>query len=320
MPNARRIHVPGGTYYLFRRTDLRHPIFSGPEDYSRFDDLLTLTLESTGVKLLGYCWMPDAIHFAIEIADGPVARFMRDLMWRYSRRQWQRADDFRPWFRERYHATLVQAEVYLETLICHIHYLPVRAALAERPDEYPYTSHHAYLGRPSGPTVYTRRLLQSFCCAADTRTAYRDVMAEAPSDSLVRILEKGMPTTRGIVGDQTFIAERCGAQQRLRVSSPLRNLDRLIMRVAEHHSVSMGELSSKSRRRALVIARAQITWFAILWDLATITDVGRRLHHSPSALSRAVTTHRRRRPELFRPDAITRPNYIPSVSLHTAAE
>jgi REP element-mobilizing transposase RayT len=319
MPNPRRIHVPGGTYYLFRKTDSRYPIFSEPKDYRRFEDLLTIALESSRAKLFGYCWMPDAIHLAVEISDRPVARIMRDLMWRYSHRHWQRADNSRPWFRERYRATLVQAEVYLEALICHLHYLPVRATLAECPNSYPYTSHHAYLRHPFDRRVYTRRLLQSLGCRGDDRSAYHEAMAQVPPDSLARIFERGLLDTPGIVGDQTFVAERCNTQHCIRVSTSLRRLDRLIAQIAGYHSVSLDELCSKSRLRVLVLARAQIAWFAILWDLASMTDIARRLHHSPSALSRAVVEHRRRRPELFKPEAIAPTSLAPSTPTQIAS-
>ena len=46
MPNRHRLHVPGGTYYIFRSTDSRHPIFSRPEEYTRFDALLPIALAS----------------------------------------------------------------------------------------------------------------------------------------------------------------------------------------------------------------------------------------------------------------------------------
>lgn len=305
MPNRHRLHVPGGTYYLFRSTDPRHPIFAKPEEYARFGELLPIALRTADAKLLAYCWLPESLHLVVEINQRPVANFMRDLMWRYSRSPWERGTDGRPWFRERYRATLVQAEIYLEHLIRYVHYLPVRAGLTPHPDVYPYSSHHAYRGRRSGPPVHTRKLLGLLGCQAADRAAYIRAMAEAPPESSEALFERGKPDTPGVVGDKEFLSQR-SITMTLHSPSPARFIEKLIAQIAEHQALSVSDICSKSRRRELVIARAQIVWLAMRWNLATLTDVARHLHHSPSAMTRAVTRYRIARPELFTIETFSR--------------
>lgn len=319
MPKRHRIHVPGGTYYIFRRTDPRHPIFSGPTDYPWFEDFLKDALESSGAKLLAYCWLPEALHLVIEVGKRPVAEFMRDLTWRYSRAQGQRGNEERPWFREPYHATLLRSETYLVALICHVHYLPVRAGLAQHPDDYPYTSHHAYPGRRSKLRLYCGRMLALLGCHDGDRTAYHAAMSDPPAESFADIFERGLPDTPGVVGDQELMPERKTAPVSHHCRDSSLFLDRLIRQIAECHEISLDELRSKSRRRDLVIARAQITWFAILWNLSSVNELASRLRHSPSALSRAATRHRRLRPELFTPEAVTRTRVRPIVQARPAS-
>lgn len=319
MPNPSRIHVPGGTYYLFRRTDSRYPIFSRPEDYARFEDLLTLALDSSRIKLLGYCWLPDAIHLVIEISDRPIAGFMRNLMWRYSREQQRRPDQTRPWFRERYHATLVQPEAYLDALICYLHYLPMRAGLAASPGDYPYSSHHAYLGNGTAHFVYTRPLFRALGCSGDDREPYYAATAQTPPESSRRLFERGLPDTPGIVGDRAFICERSIDPRTAHATHRTWTLDRLIAQITERQGISLEELYSKLRRRELVVARAQITWFAILWQVASVKDIAHRLQHSPSALSRAIARHKKSSPELFTPELIAHLDSTHWVQMHPQA-
>lgn len=302
MPNRHRLHVPGGTYYVFRSTDSRHPIFSRPEEYARFDELLPIALASSDAKLIGYCWLPESVHFVIEIGERPVADFMRDLMWRYSRSPWHRVGEDRPWFRERYRATLVQAETYLEALIRHVHHLPVYAGLAAAPGDYPYSSHATYLGRRSGPPVRTRKLLGLLGCHPSDRTPYLRAMAEAPPRSFSTLFERGMPDTPGAVGDQRFLSQRSIAVTVRAPRRPARLIEKLIAQIAELQALSVADICSKSRRRELVIARAQIVWSAMRLNLGTLTDVARHLHHSPSAMTRAVARYKDSRPELFTTD------------------
>jgi hypothetical protein len=87
-------------------------------------------------------------------------------------------------------------------------------------------------------------------------------------------------------------------------ASRLRLLDRIVSRVAETHGISVSEIHSRSRQHELVVARAQIVWLAIEANLSTLSDIARYLHHSPSALTRAVAKYRRRYPSLFTPEAI----------------
>lgn len=284
---------------MFRSTDSRHPIFSRPEEYARFNELLPISLAACDTKLLGYCWLPESVHLVIEIGERPVADFMRDLMWRYSRSAWQRGEEDRPWFRERYHATLVQAETYLEGLTRYVHYLPVRAGLAASPSDYQYSSHPAYIGRRSKPPVRTRRLLGLMGCQGGDRTAYLRAMTEAPPPSSCKLFERGAPGTPGVIGDERFLSNSSIQRPRRATSAPARIIEKLIAEVAERQGVNVGEVCSRSRRRELVMARAQIVWLALRLNLGSLTNICRYLHHSPSAMSRAVSRYRNSRPELF---------------------
>lgn len=304
MANPRRVHVPGGTYYLFRRTEEQHPIFSIPDDYARFEDALRVTLESEATKLLAYCWLPEALHLVVEISNRPAAGFMRALMWRYSRSRRNRAAHDRPWLGNRYHATVVRAEVYLIPLICQVHYQPVRAGLALDASGYPHSSHHAYLGQDSDLRVCTRRPLTLLGCQGNDRTAYQNAMAQAPSNALAALFEQRTRCPPAFLDNADPDHARLAGAKTASRPPRLEILDRLIARIAEEHAISLDEICSKSRQRGIVIARARITWLAMLLNLATLNQIAYRLRHSPSALTRAAARYRRGYPELFTPDAL----------------
>lgn len=306
MANPHRVHVPGGTYYLHRRTGSQRPIFSNPDDYTRFEDALRVTLDSERIKLLAYCWLPEAMHLVVEIGNRSTAGFMRALMWRYSRSQRRRAVDARPWVGERYHATLIRSEAYLVPLICQVHYLPVRAGFVPNASDYARSSHRAYLGEPSALPVRPRRPLALLGCRGSENIAYQDAMAQAPSNALARLFENGSRRTPIVLDNEEL--GYSGIARVTTLSQPRRMevLDRLVTGIAEIHALSLEEICSKSRRREIVIARARITWLAMLSNLATLNEIASRLRHSPSALTRAATRYRRGCPELFTPDALAR--------------
>lgn len=159
MSYHRRIHVPGSTYYILRRTEPTLKIFATPGDYDAFEDFLVFALEATRVKLLGYCWMPDAIHLAITIGRRPLAELMRRVIRYCSQHIRQRTAADVTIFPADFPVTLIDPEVYLVPLIHYIHYIPVLSGIAATPEDYPYTSHFAYLGEKRHLRVHTRPLL-----------------------------------------------------------------------------------------------------------------------------------------------------------------
>src|SRR3546814_254786 len=99
MPRRQQIYLPGGTYYIIRRTHLPRPAFSHPDDYALLEGLLPATLKRTGARLLGYCWMPDAIHLALQIDVAPVGNFMRELTSYYAQNVHRRSGERGQFFR-----------------------------------------------------------------------------------------------------------------------------------------------------------------------------------------------------------------------------
>lgn len=296
MPRRPRIHVPGGTYYVVRRTHLKRPIFAQPDDYELIESLLPAVLKRVGARLLGYCWLPDAVHLALQIDTLPIGNFMRELTSRYAQNVHLRTGERGQFFRRPYQSTLVDPDAYLLMLIRYMHHLPMLAGLARDPDDYPHTSHRAYLGQAQRPWLDTKPLLQLIDDFEESRIAYRVLMAEQPSAAIGALLEQGQAETPGIAGDTEFISR---LPRRGRVSRSKWSLEEIAAYVALIHDVPRAHLLSRSRRHKLVLARAQIAWYAAERRVASLSEVARYLGHSASSLTRAVARHQVREPELF---------------------
>lgn len=301
MPRRRPIHVPGGTYYVVRRTHLSRPVFSQPDDYALIAELLPTALKRTGARLLGYCWMPDAIHLALQIDVAPIGHFMRELTSRYARYVHRRSGERGQFFRGPYQSTLIDPDAYLLRLIQYLHYIPVLADLVQHPDEHSYSSHRIYLGTAHYPLLFTKPLLQLIDSFDEDRIPYRRLMAEMPSATTGTLFERGHADTPGILGDRQFIA---GLPRRGRLPSHSKwSLDEIAAHVARAHDVPRSHLLSRSRRHQLVVARARIAWYATERRVTSLGEVARYLGHSASSLTRAIGRHQLRQPELFTFDA-----------------
>jgi len=144
MPRKPRIEI-AGYYHVINRGVEQRVIFKEAEDYEYFEELLCTYAPSYGVTIHNYCLMRNHYHLLIEIEDGMLSKFMRQINMNYaiyfnkknkrSGHLWQ--GRFKSWF--------VTDEAYLYTLILYIEQNPVKAKIVRRPEEYPYSTAHYFL-------------------------------------------------------------------------------------------------------------------------------------------------------------------------------
>jgi hypothetical protein len=147
MPCEYRTRAAAGTYYALRRAEPPHLIFAEPRDYDNFDAFLSQALECMRAKLLGYCWMPDAIHLALSVESTPLEEVMRRVT-RYCSQRIRSRTGASVRYIASFPMMLPDQDIHLPMLLRYIHCIPVIAGAAERPEEYPYTSHRMYAGKP----------------------------------------------------------------------------------------------------------------------------------------------------------------------------
>jgi hypothetical protein len=131
----------------------------------------------------------------------------------------------------------------------------------------------------------------------------RSRAGEAPYIAQGADFERSTLAISGVSGNTPAISRSSEMLQAM-PTHRLKLLDRIVARVAETRGITVAEIHSRSRQHDLVVARAQIAWLAVEANLTTLSGISRYLHHSPSALTRAVAKYRRRYPHLFRPEAI----------------
>lgn len=145
MSRPRRIHVPDGTYHVIQRKS-RGLIFGQPDDYAIYERLLRDALKRAGARLHAYCFTAETVHLALKVEECALASLMQWLSRRYAGVLQRCAGESGLFFGQRYHAVLIDPDVYLLKLIHYMHHVPVLVGLTQIPDEYSYTSQGAYLG------------------------------------------------------------------------------------------------------------------------------------------------------------------------------
>jgi REP element-mobilizing transposase RayT len=145
------VEVAGGLYHVITRGNDRQDIFHSGDDHKRFISLLAKQKERSGFYLYAYCLMTNHLHPLIERQAETVGRSMQRILTGYSQyynRRYRRVGHV---FQGRHKAILCQSEGYLGKLVRYIHLNPVRAKMVAAAEEYPYSSHRAYLDlEPAG--------------------------------------------------------------------------------------------------------------------------------------------------------------------------
>ncbi|MHB9155597.1 MAG: transposase, partial [Endomicrobiales bacterium] len=115
-----------------------------------FLSLLRQTKQRYPFILAAYVLMPNHFHLLVEVKRDPTSAVMQSLLTAYAR-YFNRAHSRRGHlFQGRYKAILCEKETYLMELIRYIHLNPVRAGLAETPDQWMWSAHAEYSGKKNG--------------------------------------------------------------------------------------------------------------------------------------------------------------------------
>lgn len=289
MPRRLRVHLPGGFYHATLRGNHQQPLFRVDSDRRLLDAIVAKSLEKCSARLHAYCWMTNHLHFLMQVGDQPLGNVMREIASNYARAFQQNLDTTGHLFERRYHATLVDADAYLLELVRYIHLNPVRAGIAQRAAEYPWSSHHAYGGRLGPKWLTTDFILAMFSHdRIAAHAAYRKFLALAQPDNGFDEASLGQ---KGIVGDADFVARvaastsNCAA---VNTRKPTEALSDLLAEACLRFDATEQDLLSDARDAHLVKARGWLAREATDGRVASLSAVARFLKRDRATLRYAM--------------------------------
>lgn len=273
-------------YHVTLRGNHRQNIFFSPEDRLNLHALVAEVLGRFGARLHAYCYMTNHIHALIQVGDAPLGRLMLRIAGRYARSTQARLHTTGHLFEKRYYPILVDADEYLLELLRYIHLNPVRAHMVDNPDDYPWSSHHAYLGLRSESWVTTDFALSMFHADRTTaidayrRFVHQDAASAAPSP-----FTECNPNDRRILGSDQFAGRVLGQSWKPRSRRPLEDI---VAEACNTFSVTVEQLCSPNRRHPLVKARAWVAHQAVMGRNVPLVAVARYFRRDESSLRHGI--------------------------------
>jgi putative transposase len=150
MPRRPRLFLPDQPQHVVVRGHNRDPILARHEDFRFLYRCLCEAAQRHGLQIHAWVFMHNHLHLLATPCDAQsLPRTMQSVGRRYAQyfnRCYHRSGAL---WEGRYKAALVDTERYLLACYRYIEMNPVRAGIARRPEDYPYSSFHANgLGKP----------------------------------------------------------------------------------------------------------------------------------------------------------------------------
>jgi putative transposase len=153
---ARRIRfcLPEVPLHVVQRGNNRQVCFFRYEDRQVYLNCLSEYARETGCALHAYVLMSNHVHLLLTPRDADsVSRFMKRVGQRYVQYVNRTQGRSGGLWEGRFRSCLVEEERYLLNCYRYIELNPVRAGMVSRPEDYPWSSHVANIGKHPDPML-----------------------------------------------------------------------------------------------------------------------------------------------------------------------
>ncbi|HPA51362.1 MAG TPA: transposase, partial [Thermoanaerobaculia bacterium] len=243
-----------------------------------------------GARAFAWCLMPNHIHLALQTGSAPISRLVHDVHSRYAQyfnRRWERSGHL---FQGRFQGIIVDREGYLLEVVRYIHRNPVKARLVARPEEFPWSSHGAYLS--TGPSWLASGEVLGLL--AGGRPKARRLFQEFVTGSSAGRYDPDGARFGAVVGGEDFVRTALAGAGREDLVRRTLTVEAVVKAVAAHEEVSVDELTGPSRLRSLSRVRSLCALLGREYGGIPFARTARFFGRDASTISRDVAFLERR--------------------------
>jgi putative transposase len=173
----------------------RAAVFLAEDDFATYRDQLGSAMAQEEVRLHAYVLMTNHVHLLLSSdRAGAVSRALCRLGRRYVPAFNRRYGRTGTLWEGRFKSCLVDSEAYLLSVYRYIDLNPVRAALVDDPEAYPWSSVHVNLGRRSDDLVTPHPTFAAFAATG----SYRDWLQSAIPAEDVEVIRLHLKQERAL--------------------------------------------------------------------------------------------------------------------------
>jgi len=286
MARKPRIQFQGALYHIITRGNQRQRIFRGRTDYQKYLQILESYKDRYPFFLYAYVLMTNHVHLLIEMRDVPLSKILQGINQSYTLYFNWKYLTVGHLFQGRYKAILCDRDAYLLSLVKYIHVNPIRIKRVKSLGMYPWSSHHAYMGREGMKGLVDVDLVLGLFSTRkrEARRRYRRYMEG--EEGLTR--EQVYSTVdQRIQGDEDFaekILTRHEGDRCERSRKKPHSLSQIADAVEKLHGIGIQELRSAAKTRRISFGRQIFSLMARECEYKS-NEVAAYLHKDPSAVT-----------------------------------
>lgn len=153
MPRHARVVCSGNPHHVTQRGNRRATVFFSDWDRLEYLSLLGAYSRRHGLDVLAYCLMPNHVHLVVVPLDrNALQRVMKPLHMRHAQRLNRMQGSNGIVWQGRYFSSVLD-QTYLWNAIRYVELNPVRARLAGRAEDFPWSSAAAHCGLRHDPIL-----------------------------------------------------------------------------------------------------------------------------------------------------------------------
>ena len=195
-------------------------------------------------------------------------------------------------FQGRYKAILIDADSYLLELVRYIHNNPLRTGQVNKPEQYQWSSHRAYLDKETVTWLTTDFVLSQFAKnEKKARQQFQAFCLKGGNEERREEFHQGTFDGR-ILGDDGF-SENVLAMAKERFHAPV-SVEQLVKVVCKVYRMNEQAIVSPGKHQPGAEARAVVAYFAQKAGKPSLTELGKYFQRDPTALSRVAGRLRER--------------------------
>jgi REP element-mobilizing transposase RayT len=318
MPRRARLDAPGTLHHVMVRGIEKHRIVNDVADRKNFVARLGELAAGTNTTIYAWALMTNHAHILLRSSELGLSGFMRKLLTGYAITYNRRHQRWGHLFQNRYKSIICDEDAYFTELVRYIHLNPLRAKLVKsltQLDRYRWCGHGVLMGKINNEWQDRDYVLKWFGPKqGEAKKAYRSYVnkgiaqgrrPELVGGGLIRSLggwsavkamrrsgDRELSDDR-ILGSGEFVARiikeaEAKVKRQLPVKAQNQKIEKLITKLCKKEKVSIEELVSGSRRKAVSGVRASIAIGLVKNHGVALAEVARRVGVSTAAVSKII--------------------------------
>lgn len=319
MPRQARLDAPGTLHHVIVMGIEKRKIVNDDHDRADFVSRMgTIALE-TETPIYAWALMTNHAHILLRSGPSGLSRYMRRLISAYAVSYNRRHRKHGHLFQDRYKSVACEEGPYFRELLRYIHLNPLQAKLVESLadlDRYRWCGHSVVMGRLKKDWLHRDYVLKRFGAKeSEAKKAYRLFVkmgidqgrrSDLGGGGLIRsqggwsevkaMRQRGLreKSDERILGSGKFVDQLIkksdkAKQKKISATKSLQKIAVLVKRVCKKQNVDVDALKSGSRRQNVSMARSQLSKKLVEEYGLSLTETGRHLGVSASAVSKYLS-------------------------------